>query len=98
MAAKRLPESYPTFIIRRFEELTEAYKVLKNLVRSFEDFRREVGDVGLDHATRLDALTGSGAPGTTPTDTNLNYLDTAARDMYVSVGTASSADWKKITP
>lgn len=98
MAAKKPPHSYPTFVIRRFNELIDAYNVLKNLVRSIEDFRGEYEDVAIDHADRLDALTGSGAPGTTPTDTNLNYLDTAAKDMYVSVGTASSADWKKITP
>ena len=98
MAAKKPPASYPAFVIRGFESLEEAYSVIKNLVRSIEDFRREFEDAIIDHADRLDAETGSGAPATTPTDTNLNYLDTAAKDMYVSVGTASSADWKKITP
>ena len=98
MAAKKPPHSYPTFVIRRFEKLEEAYSVLRNLVRSIEDLRGEYEDAIVDHADRLDAQTGSGAPGTTPTDTNLYYLDTAAKDMYVSVGTASSADWKKITP
>lgn len=98
MAAKKPPESYPTFIIKRFEDLKNAYSQLRNLVRSLEDFRGEVEDMVIDHADRLDAETGGGAPSSTPTDTNLNYLDTAAKDMYVSVGTASSADWKKITP
>ncbi len=98
MAAKQPTHSFPTFVIRNVKDFEEANSLLKNLVRSIEDFRGEVEDVGVDHATRLDALTGSGAPGTTPTDTNLYYLDTAAKDMYVSVGTASSADWKKITP
>ncbi len=98
MAAKKPPDSFPTFSVRRFTDLTEAYNLIKNLFRSVEDLRGEYEDAIVDHADRLDALTGSGAPGTTPTDTNLYYLDTAAKDMYVSVGTASSADWKKITP
>lgn len=98
MAAKKLPESYPTFIIKRFKELIDVYSGLKDLVRAIEDFRREVEDVAIDHKERLDALTGSGAPGITPTDTNLSYLDTGAKEMYISVGTSSSADWKKITP
>ena len=98
MAAKQPPETYPTFILRRFRDLTDAYSEIRNLVRSLENHRKEIEDVAEDHGTRLTPLTSSGTPTSTPTDTQLFNLDTVAKDMYVSVGTASSADWKKITP
>lgn len=36
---------------------------------------------------------GDGAPGTTPTDIGLFYVDYTNKKLYVSTGTASSADW-----
>ena len=98
MAAKQFPKSWPPLVIREFEDIKQAYRVLRDLVRSLDDLRRKVLEVGNDHATRLDAQTGTVAPTSTPTDTALFFLDTVAKDMYISVGTASSADWKKITP
>ena len=98
VATKKLPQSYPPFLVRRFNDFEAVYNTIRDLFRSVEVYRREVEDMAIDHADRLDALTGSGVPTSTPTDTNLSYLDTVAKDMYVSVGTASSADWKKTTP
>ena len=98
MAAKQFPKTWPPLVIREFKDIEQAYKVLRDLVRSLDDLRRKVLEVGNDHATRLDAQTGTVAPTSTPTDTALLFLDTVAKDMYISVGTASSADWKKITP
>ncbi len=40
--------------------------------------------------------TGSGAPVGTPTGVGLFYVDTTNKNVYVSVGTASSDDWKII--
>ena len=38
-------------------------------------------------------FTGSGAPATTPTAVGQHYIDTTNDQSYISVGTASSADW-----
>ena len=100
MAAKKLGFQYPQFVIKAVadEHTIAAFKAINELVNLVRSFRTRAGEVVDDHATRLTPSTGSGAPGTTPSDTLLWYLDTSAKDMYVSVGTASSADWKKVTP
>ena len=98
MAAKQFPKSWPPLVVREFKDIERAYKVLRDLVRSLDDLRRKVLEVGNDHATRIDPQTGTAAPATTPTDIGLLFLNTTAKDMYISVGTASSADWKKTTP
>lgn len=38
-------------------------------------------------------FSGSGAPTSTPTTVGQMYIDTAAAKVYISTGTASSADW-----
>lgn len=38
-------------------------------------------------------VVGAGAPVSTPTAEGLFYLDTTANELYLSTGTASSADW-----
>jgi hypothetical protein len=40
-------------------------------------------------------LTGSGAPGVTPSFVGQRYIDTTGNREYYAVGTASSADWRK---
>lgn len=40
------------------------------------------------------ALTGSAAPAVTPSYIGQFFVDTSARKLYFSVGTASSADWE----
>ena len=98
MAAKRLPVEWPALNIREFTDIGGAYETLKNMIREISNLRIRLVSVNNDHADRLTPASGSGAPGSTPSDVLLFYLDTASGDMYVSVGTASSADWKKITP
>jgi hypothetical protein len=98
MAALRFPLEWPPFVLKRFSDLQEAYQKVRDVLRSIEDLRTRLTETINDHADRLTPLTGSGAPGSTPSDTGLHYLDTAAGDMYISVGTSSSSDWKKITP
>lgn len=39
-------------------------------------------------------FTGAGAPSSTPTALGQHYIDTTNDDSYISVGTASSADWQ----
>ncbi len=98
MAAKQFPKTWPPLVLREFTDIKKAYIIVRDLVRSLDDLRKKILEVGNDHADRLDAETGVLAPTSTPTDTALLFLDTVAKDMYISVGTASSADWKKITP
>ena len=98
MAAKQFPKTWPPLILRDFRDIKQAYVAIRDLVRSLDDLRKRLLEVVNDHAVRLDPGTGTVAPTSTPTDTALLFLDTVAKDMYISVGTASSADWKKITP
>lgn len=42
-------------------------------------------------------FTGSGAPATTPLGVGNHYVDTLNDETYISVGTASSADWKLLS-
>ena len=97
MAAKKLSTEFPQFVLRRIASFKDVYDRLRGLVGAFNDLRNQMISANNDHGDRLTATTGVGAPATTPTDTLLFYLDTSAKDMYVSVGTASSADWKKVT-
>lgn len=39
---------------------------------------------------------GVGAPSSTPTSLGMHYTDTQNKDTYLSVGTSSPADWKKL--
>lgn len=98
MAVHRFPTDWPNFNIKTFKDLTGVYNQLKDFVRAIEEFRARIIKVGNDHADRLTPTSASGVPSSTPSDINLFYLDTSAKDMYISVGTSSSADWKKITP
>ena len=98
MAASKFPTEWPALAIREFNTVERSWQRLRDLVRSLNDMRTRIVLVGNDHADRLTATTSAGIPATTPTDTLLFHLDTTNKDMYVSVGTASSADWKKITP
>ncbi len=41
-------------------------------------------------------FSGSGVPGTTPAGIGHHYVDTDSKATYVSVGTGSSADWKRV--
>lgn len=59
------------------------------------------GDLSHGHVsgvklTALTALSGNGAPATTPTGIGLIYIDTLNGVMYISMGTTSSADWKGV--
>ena len=98
MAAKKLSTDFPPIILRSFDNFEDVFQRLKGLVRTIVELKRQIISAVNDHGTRLIPLTGTVAPTSTPTDTQLFYLDTVAKDMYVSVGTASSADWKKVTP
>lgn len=61
----------------------------------FETVVRLVADP-VTHRLLVQQITanGTGAPATTPTSIGQMYIDTAAEKVYVSTGTASSADWK----
>lgn len=98
MAARKISTEFPQFVLRGMTSFTDVYNRLRGLIGAFNDLRNQMISSVNEHGDRLTAITGSGAPATTPEDTLLYYLDTAAKDMYVSVGTSSSADWKKTTP
>lgn len=98
MAVNRFPQEWPSFLVKRFKSIDKAYDTIRDLVINLDQFKtRSILTIN-DHADRLTPTEGSGAPSSTPSDILLFYLDTSAKDMYVSVGTASSADWKKVTP
>ncbi len=96
--SKRLTSNWPVFAIRRFTNNEESYSVLQALVEALVSFRNRLVIILNDHAEHLEGTQGSGAPSSTPSALNQFYTDTAAKDGYISVGTSSSADWKKITP
>lgn len=98
MAASKLSSTSPTLVLKRFEDVNNAFRNVRDVLQLIESWINRAIKVVNDHGTRLTPLTSSGAPATTPTDVGLYNLDTAVKDMYISVGTASSADWKKITP
>lgn len=98
MAAKKLPIEWPVLNLREFTSLEKAYSSVRDVFREVTNLRVVLTKTVNDHADRLTPATGAVAPSSTPTDVGLMYLDTVAKDMYVSVGTASSADWKKTTP
>jgi hypothetical protein len=50
-----------------------------------------------DHTQYSLISSGAGAPASTPSRVGLIYVDTTADIAYVSVGTASSADWGAVT-
>lgn len=39
---------------------------------------------------------GIGAPGSTPSEVGDIYIDTQAKNVYISAGTSSSADWVQV--
>lgn len=98
MAARKLSTDFPPIVLKGFNNFEQIKARLISVVRAIQDLKRQTVSAINDHGTRLIPLTGTVAPTSTPTDTQLFYLDTVAKDMYVSVGTASSADWKKISP
>ena len=55
MAAKQFPKSWPPLVVREFEDIKQAYRVLRDLVRALDDLRRKILEVGNDHAALIDA-------------------------------------------
>lgn len=98
MGAKVLSTDFPTIVLRKFDNIADAYNRVRDLGRVIDILRRQIISAINNHATYVTPTEAAGVPSSTPTDTGLLYLDTSAKDMYISVGTASSADWKKITP
>ncbi len=41
-------------------------------------------------------ITGNGAPASAPENVGQHYIDTAAGDHYLAVGTTGAGDWKKV--
>ena len=77
MAAKQFPKSWPPLVVREFEDIKQAYRVLRDLVRSLEDLRRKVLEVGNDHAALIDfsvSATNSITSGTTQTQAGATAL------------------------
>ena len=77
MAAKQFPKTWPPLVIREFKDIEQAYKVLRDLVRSLDDLRRKVLEVGNDHAALIDysvSATDSIISGTTQTQVGATAL------------------------
>lgn len=98
MAARKLSSRFPTLVINKFKDLEDAYRRTRDALDPINRWIIQAIKATNEHADRLTPTEGAVAPTSTPTDVGLFYLDTVLKDMYMSVGTASSADWKKITP
>ena len=91
MAAKQFPKSWPPLVVREFDNFKQAYKVLRDLVRSLDDLRRKVLEVGNDHAALIDfsiSATDSITSGTTQTQ----VCATALTSHFNRITTNANAD------
>lgn len=60
----------------------------------FDDDLLAVGSDYKTHFTAPSAVSGTGAPTTTPDRIGNIYVDTSAGKGYLAAGTSSSSDWK----
>ena len=97
MAAKKLPTQFPAILIKTFGSFQEAYQTIRDMLRSVERLRHTIAEAVNEHADRLDPVEDSGAPSTAPSKKGLHYINTSNGDVYYSVGTSNSSDWKKLT-
>ena len=91
MAAKLFPKSWPPLVLREFTEIKQAYRAVRDLIRSLEDLRKEILGVGNDHATLIDfsiSATDSITSGTTQTQAGA----TALTSHFNRVTTNTNAD------
>lgn len=70
-----------------------AQDAIGNAVGSGLDYDDGSGAISVETATVPRITSGSGAPGTTPAFVGYIYIDTSGAKVYISTGTASSADW-----
>jgi hypothetical protein len=56
----------------------------------------DYNDSVTDQKTRAIRTNGAGAPSSTPSNVGDIYIDTTNLKIYISTGTSSSADWKKV--
>lgn len=56
MAFIRVPSEFPTFVLRAINTLEDVYSTLKNIINSYNDFRKAVIDATNSYANELDAL------------------------------------------
>ena len=66
-------------------------KVANDLITS-SDYNAGV----TDQKTRAIRTSGAGVPSSTPSNVGDIYVDTTNLKIYLSTGTSSSADWKKV--
>ncbi len=77
MASERFPIEWPPIIIREFNDISKAYIVLRDIVRSLNDLRRRILLVGENHSNLIDfaiSATNSITSGTTQTQAGATAL------------------------
>ena len=77
MAAKQFPKTWPPLVIREFTDIKKAYIIVRDLVRSLDDLRKKILEVGNDHAALIDfsiSATDSITSGTTQTQAGATAL------------------------
>ena len=77
MAAKQFPKTWPPLAIREFIDIKGGYKSLRDIVRSLDDLRRKILEVGNDHSVLIDfsvSATNSITSGTTQTQAGATAL------------------------
>ena len=77
MAAKQFPKTWPPLTLREFRDIKQAYIAIRDLVRSLDDLRKKLLEVGNDHAALIDfsvSATDSITSGTTQTQAGATAL------------------------
>ncbi len=77
MPTKQFPKTWPPLVVREFGDIKKAYIAFRDLVRSLEDLRRKILEVGNDHAALIDhfvSATNGITSGTTQTQAGATTL------------------------
>lgn len=77
MAAKLFPITWPPLVIREFKDIQQSYRVLRDIVRSLDDLRMKIIDVGNNHGSLIDnsiSATDGITSGTTQTQAGATAL------------------------
>ncbi|KKK64871.1 hypothetical protein LCGC14_2979860, partial [marine sediment metagenome] len=91
MATKQFPKTWPPLVIREFTDIKKAYIIVRDLVRSLDDLRKKILEVGNDHAALID-FSISATDGITSGTTQTQAGATALTSRFNRVATHGNVD------
>ena len=97
MSILKLTHEFPPLNIRSKETLESLVNSLRSFVNTLKTLHSRIAIVVNSNADIITPIETSGAPATAPPAKGMHYIDTATDDVYISVDTSGSGDWKKIT-